>query len=240
MTSLSVIVPCYNEERYLPRLLDQLCKQTVAPRQVIIADSNSTDGTIACAMAYHDRLPIQVAQTTKRTPGAARNAGAALATSEYLLFIDADCVPASRRFIERLCRVLNASHPDYATPIFWSDGLHPFDHAFLASLNIAMLCSIIFSIGGTMCVRAGLHEKIGGFSEDMQSGEDTHYAKTLRKVRVTYKRVPWLFVNVSSRRGKHDGRLTALLQCTPTNNALGKRVHANLASRGKNKTYGKF
>lgn len=90
MTSLSVIVPCYNEERYLPRLLDQLCRQTVAPRQVIIADSNSTDGTIACAMAYHDRLPIQVAQTTKRTPGATRNAGAALATSEYLLFIDAD------------------------------------------------------------------------------------------------------------------------------------------------------
>jgi glycosyltransferase involved in cell wall biosynthesis len=88
----SIIIPAYNEEKFLPRLLDSIevarANYSRAPDQVevIVADNSSNDGTAEVAAAHGAR----VVTITKRRIGAPRNGGARAGSGEILCFIDAD------------------------------------------------------------------------------------------------------------------------------------------------------
>ncbi|HET6372706.1 MAG TPA: glycosyltransferase, partial [Candidatus Polarisedimenticolia bacterium] len=91
LPSISLVIPAYNEEKYLPRLLDSVaqarerfehCSGTL---EVIVADNASTDRTAAIAAGRGARVvPVE-----RRIIAAARNAGAAAATGDLLCFVDA-------------------------------------------------------------------------------------------------------------------------------------------------------
>jgi glycosyltransferase involved in cell wall biosynthesis len=122
MPTVAVIIPCLNEEKFLPNLLDCLLEQSQVPVEVIVADSGSDDKTIEVAKSYAHKLSVQITKAT-RTPGAARNAGAKMAGSEYLLFIDAD-ITLPTDFIQEIKKYLNKNHIDFISPKFKSDGGH--------------------------------------------------------------------------------------------------------------------
>src|SRR3989442_12568617 len=88
----SVIIPAYNEEQYLPRLLESIeiarANYSGGPDQVevIVADNDSTDATAEVAALYGAR----VVTVAKRRIAAARNGGARIAQGEILCFIVAD------------------------------------------------------------------------------------------------------------------------------------------------------
>src|SRR5215831_20274551 len=88
----SVVIPAYNEEKYLPRLLTSIAvagaKYSGGPDQieVIVADNNSTDRTAAVARTYGTR----VVHVARRRIAAARNGAARVARGEILCFVDAD------------------------------------------------------------------------------------------------------------------------------------------------------
>lgn len=90
--NVSVIIPCKNEVKQLPLLLDSLRQQTIAPNEVVVVDSNCTDDTIAIAKQYRDTLPIHIATATGPGVAAARNTGALRAKGEMFLFTDADSI----------------------------------------------------------------------------------------------------------------------------------------------------
>jgi cellulose synthase/poly-beta-1,6-N-acetylglucosamine synthase-like glycosyltransferase len=95
----SVIVPAYNAAQALPRCLESLEHQTIPSDhyEVIVVDDGSEDGTAEVAKARGAR----VLRKEHEGPAAARNAGAALARSDIIVFTDADCEPAPD-FLERL------------------------------------------------------------------------------------------------------------------------------------------
>lgn len=98
MYTLSIIIPAFNEQDRLPVTLAGIKAAWDAGEmpgltlsQVIVADDGSSDGTVAAAALWQDRLPIEIVQLTKNTgKGAAVRAGMARVTSELALMYDAD------------------------------------------------------------------------------------------------------------------------------------------------------
>ena len=88
IAGVSVIIPTWNEAKYLPSLLDALHRQTMPPLEILVADSGSSDGTQEVAR----RAGAVLLEGTRRGPGEGRNRGARAARGDLLLFVDADCV----------------------------------------------------------------------------------------------------------------------------------------------------
>ena len=89
MPAVTVIVPVYNGERFLPRCLDAINGSDHPPLEVIVVDDLSTDDSAEIARQRGAR----VITTGRRSgPGAARNLAAAEARGDLLLFVDADVV----------------------------------------------------------------------------------------------------------------------------------------------------
>ena len=99
---ISIIIPTYNEEKYLPILLESLKEQkTTLVREIIIVDDHSTDKTFAIAIS-HDCITLK--NTGKQTDVVyMRNLGLKYARGKCILFMDADCA-CSKNYIEKMAR----------------------------------------------------------------------------------------------------------------------------------------
>jgi glycosyltransferase involved in cell wall biosynthesis len=86
---VSIIIPAYNEERYLGRCLDSVATQVEEPFEVIVVDNNSTDKTVEIARSYPF---VKVVSESEQGRVYARNAGFAAAEGDVLGRIDADAV----------------------------------------------------------------------------------------------------------------------------------------------------
>lgn len=87
---ISVIIPAYQAERFLARALDSVLAQTLPPREIIVVNDGSTDGTSHVARQYGDR--VHLIETANSGVGAARNTGIQYATGRQVAFLDADDV----------------------------------------------------------------------------------------------------------------------------------------------------
>lgn len=86
---VSIIIPTYNQERYLPFTIRSVMAQTYRNWEVIIVDDGSTDGTSVLAARLVAPNVRYVCQENAG-PAVARNAGIQVAQGEYLVFLDAD------------------------------------------------------------------------------------------------------------------------------------------------------
>src|ERR1051325_7476520 len=92
MSAVSVIIPAYNAERYLPAALASVRRQSFDDFESIIVDDGSTDGTheLACRLSADDAR-VRVLRKQNGGVGSARNAGAGIRSTDgrYLLFLGA-------------------------------------------------------------------------------------------------------------------------------------------------------
>lgn len=94
---ISIIIPAYNEEKYIEKCLDSIYRQTVRPLDVIVVDDGSTDSTSRIA----EQLEAVVYKIIHQGPGRAKNFGASKAKGEILVFIDAD-MQLDKNFIKNI------------------------------------------------------------------------------------------------------------------------------------------
>ena len=93
MPTVSIIIPCYNDGRYLPEAVAAAQAQTWADKEIIIVDDHSTDDmTRQVLRRYADEPGVTVLATPsgRKGPAAARNAGIEAARGTYILALDAD------------------------------------------------------------------------------------------------------------------------------------------------------
>lgn len=87
----SIIIPALNEEKYLPRLLGDLSRQTFSDFEVIVVDGHSDDQTTTKIKLFHQKLPLLTIITSpKRHVCTQRNLGAKRAKANTFIFMDAD------------------------------------------------------------------------------------------------------------------------------------------------------
>jgi len=96
---ISVIIPTYNAEKYLPPLLEKLKKQTIA-FELIIIDSSSTDDTVNIAKRYTKNI-ITIPKL-EFDHGGTRTKAAKTATGDIIVFLTQDALPCEDDSIEKL------------------------------------------------------------------------------------------------------------------------------------------
>jgi glycosyltransferase involved in cell wall biosynthesis len=98
MKQLSIVIPVFNRADALPATLSSLAGQSVAGEalELIVVDDGSTDGSAGLVERWTPAagMEIRVVRSPRRGPSAARNAGAARAAANILLFWDCDMVAA--------------------------------------------------------------------------------------------------------------------------------------------------
>lgn len=111
---ISVIVPVYNVEKYLARCVDSIVNQTYKNLEIIFVDDGSTDLCPQMCDDYAEKdSRIKVVHKKNGGLSDARNAGMAVATGEYISFIDSDDY-VSDDFFECLLDVMNKENSDIA------------------------------------------------------------------------------------------------------------------------------
>lgn len=88
---ISVIVPVYNVEQYLPRCLDSLIRQTYTNIEIIVVNDGSTDGSLAICREYAEKdKRIKVIDQQNKGLSGARNTGLKHYIGDYVSFVDSD------------------------------------------------------------------------------------------------------------------------------------------------------
>jgi len=176
----SLIIPAYNEERLLGRLLDSVdvARATYGRAdvvEVIVADNASTDRTAVIAAMRGSR----VIAVERRIIAAARNAGARAARGEFLAFVDADAQVHPGTFVEidrALADPRVVAGATGARLERWSIGI---------AFTYAMIVPIVFVTGmdtGVTFCRKEDFEAIGGYDESRLVAEDVAFLWALRRL----------------------------------------------------------
>ena len=118
---VSIIIPCYNAERFLPGCVESLAAQkTQYAYEVIMVNDGSTDGTkdiLEAAARRHG--PFQCIHQANQGAGAARTRGMREARGQYLIFVDADDV-VSDNYVEALVDCVKSSGADLGACAYYA------------------------------------------------------------------------------------------------------------------------
>ncbi len=204
MPFLSIVIPTKNEEKNLPKLLDSIKSQTFADYEVVVADAGSTDKTRDIAAKYGAHV------VDGGMPGPGRNRGAAVASGQMLLFLDADVVLTSAKFLgenlDEMKRKGACAACTYVKPI----SRNPVDRAMHEVYNayaVAMERVRPHAPGFCFFVKKHVHDELGGFDETVVFAEDHEYAQRIERSGYRFRVLRSQPVAVSVRRLDKDGRL---------------------------------
>ena len=184
---LTIVIPAKNEAEMLPRLLGSLTRQDyegMAETRVIVADAGSTDGTVELALSFQDRLRVEVIEGG--LPSVGRNAGARLATTPYVLFLDADVELAEPTLLRRaMWRMRRRKLHLVTTNIACREGSF-FDDALYMGNNFMQRIGAVlkpFATGMFMLFDREAFWALGGFNEKALFAEDYLLSKGVARTR---------------------------------------------------------
>jgi len=184
---LTIVIPAKNEVEMLPKLLGSLSRQDyegLAETQVIVADAGSTDGTVEVALSFRDRLRVEVIEGG--LPSVGRNAGARLATTPYVLFLDADVeLPEPTLLRRALWRMRRRRLHLVTTNIGCREGSFFDDALYMGNNFMQRIGSVLkpFATGMFMLFDREAFWALGGFNERALFAEDYLLSKGVARTR---------------------------------------------------------
>jgi glycosyltransferase involved in cell wall biosynthesis len=174
---ITIVVPCKNEEKYIHYLLDALREQNIGNTRVIIADA-STDNTRAVIEANKGDLNVEVIEGGKVS--VAKNNGARLVTTPYILFIDSDVRFFSNTVIIDSVNVLDYNNLDLVglyVKCYDDDRRAAIGFKIFNAINYVMQHFIPFAVGAFFLTRRDKFEQFGGFPAKYETSEDFFLSK---------------------------------------------------------------
>lgn len=169
---ITIVVPCKNEETYIHNLLDSLRAQDIGNVRIIIADC-STDRTRQVIQQHSRGLNIEVIEGGPVSE--AKNNGARLATTPYILFIDADVRFFEPTVIWDAVVTMESQQLDLVglnIQCYDSDMRAKIGFGIFNMINNVLKYFSPFAVGAFMLTRRDRFEELGGFPERFATSED--------------------------------------------------------------------
>ena len=181
MPKYSVIIPIYNRPDEAEELLASLAKQTYKNFDILMIEDGSTQDCSEIVKSYSNNLDIKYHFKANSGPGDSRNVGMSMATGDYLIFFDSDCIIPPQYFEEVEKHLAHTPLDAFGGP----DSAHPDFSKFQKAVNYAM--TSIITTGGVrgkkskldqfqprsfnMGISQAVYKKVGGYT-DVTPGED--------------------------------------------------------------------
>lgn len=198
---LSIIIPTFNEEEYLPYLLESLQEQTFKDFEIIVADNNSTDATRSIALVAGARV------VGGGLPARGRNMGAEVAQGEWLLFLDADVI-LPFEFLKRAMTEIQERDFSIASCLIDPLSDRKIDKFLHGVVNLGFQTTkniYPHATGSCIFIKKECHQLVGGFNEKLMLAEDSDYVLRSSKI-FNFGLLQGVRILVSVRRLDKDGR----------------------------------
>jgi glycosyltransferase involved in cell wall biosynthesis len=184
--TISVVVPAFNEEQLLAQTLGAIRSAleangaATAGYEIIVCDNNSSDRTAEIARQHGASVVFEPINQIAR----ARNAGAAVAQGDWLVFVDADSMPDAALVAATLATIETGRFAGGSTTVqmcespLWWRAIWAFKNRVVRSVKIAY--------GAYIFCRRDAFEAVGGFSTKLYAVEDVEFANRLKRYARTH------------------------------------------------------
>ena len=179
---ISIVIPAFNEAKYLPVSLEAANRSRAVLGQagwkseVIVCDNNSTDETAAVAMANGARVVFEPFNQI----AASRNAAGRAARGDWLVFVDADTQVTPKLFREMMRAMVRDDCLGGGCPVKFDSG------PWLGRQSVTvwnMAARVMrWAAGSFLFCRASAFNELGGFSPDFFAGEEVDYCIRLNRL----------------------------------------------------------
>jgi glycosyltransferase involved in cell wall biosynthesis len=179
---VSVVIPAFNEERVLGKTLGAIRHAMAAfdevgwSSELIVCDNNSTDRTAAIATEAGALVVFEPVNQISR----ARNAAAARAAGDWLIFVDADSIP-SRELFADVVRTIGRTRCVAGGSTVRLD-FSPFAATAIVSIWNAISRTMRWMAGSFIFCEAAAFRELGGFSLELYAAEEIDLSKRLKRL----------------------------------------------------------
>jgi glycosyltransferase involved in cell wall biosynthesis len=174
---ITIVVPCKNEENYIHHLLNSLRSQNIGDTRIIIADC-STDNTRQVIRNNSFELNVEIIDGGPVS--IAKNNGARLVTTPYILFIDADVRFFKNTVIQDTVNLIESKKLDLvglSIKCYDKDPRAVIGFTIFNTINHILKYVSPFAVGAFMLTRRDRFEEYGGFPEKFSTSEDYFLSK---------------------------------------------------------------
>jgi glycosyltransferase involved in cell wall biosynthesis len=185
---ISIVVPAFNEEKLIESSLQSIRSAALKfaefgwDHEIIVCDNNSSDRTGEIARAQGARVVFEPVNQISR----ARNAGAAAANGQWLVFVDADSSPSAELFAEMAARIQSGRCLGGGATI-------EFDQTVRWAIGVVRIWSWLsrwqrWMAGSFIFCETGAFRALGGFSEELFVAEEINFSKRLKELARTRRK----------------------------------------------------
>jgi GT2 family glycosyltransferase len=203
--AISVVIPTYNEAKYLPPCIAAIQAQTFTDFEVIALDKSSTDATVSMCQAAGFKV---VDQKSRIGISAARAEGFSHTKADIIASTNADTAVCPDWLEKITTAFLDPSVVCICGPVYFLEGRTQFFYRFMSWLSYLIfttnhLLGNNYMIGENFAVRKSAYDKIGGFNPALITAEDVDLGYRISKVgKCVYD--PKLVALTSNRRLAHE------------------------------------
>ena len=203
---ISVVVPAFNEERLLAASLRSIraamgvFDQSGWSSELIVCDNNSTDRTSGIARAAGAKVVFEPINQIAR----ARNTGAAHASGDWLIFVDADSYPTRELFGDLVEEIRNGACVAGGSTVSIESSHRAL--TFLIWVWNGLSRMTRWAAGSCMFCEAAAFRAVGGFNQELYAAEEIDLFRRLKRL------------------ARQQGRTVVILQCHPLRTS-DRKIH---------------
>ncbi|MGH1392433.1 MAG: glycosyltransferase family 2 protein [Trichormus sp.] len=177
---VSIIIPCFNAEKWLAEAIDSCLQQTYSHLEIIVIDDGSTDNSLEIIKSYGDKIIWR--SYPNKGGNYARNRGFDLSQGEYIQYLDADDYILPEK-IEQQVNCLEATgadvvYSDWRHQHHLSDGSIFLDKIEISEAKTDILAALLanwwVALASLMYKRSAV-QKIGGWDENLAAAQDRDF-----------------------------------------------------------------